>query len=287
MKLKFKAFELTVLIRSTYCKERGVLDDDAPWAACWADYLGHFMAFWSFSSWLILFFSSEITRSSGISSLLDTGGQMTVDCSLRKLAKVKVFVKFLLPQAGAGLGWLDTSKSPLQLKLKVETPGEMLLLCWRTVDGHQNHPRLVISDGGKPMALGDPIVEKRRCVACGDCSCWLSHIAKWLDQTWGQWHRGGPFCWDVYRIWTSCSSLPSLSEIHQLKWREMGCLCFYSFWSGSLISASSTNYFYVAACQNTILFLLASTLTVCNGDQGIAMIWHVYVVQNEWGKRGN
>ncbi|CAL1158124.1 unnamed protein product [Cladocopium goreaui] len=50
---------LDSIIRSTYCKERGVLDDD-----------------------------------------------------------VKVFVKFLLPQAGAGLGWLDTSKSPLQLKLK-------------------------------------------------------------------------------------------------------------------------------------------------------------------------
>lgn len=31
---------------------------------------------------------------------------------------VKVYVKFLLPQAGAGLGWLDTSQSPLQLKLK-------------------------------------------------------------------------------------------------------------------------------------------------------------------------
>ncbi|CAK9046062.1 unnamed protein product [Durusdinium trenchii] len=32
--------------------------------------------------------------------------------------EVEIKVKFLLPQAGAGLGWLDSSKSPLQLKLK-------------------------------------------------------------------------------------------------------------------------------------------------------------------------
>lgn len=77
---------------------------------------------------------------------------MTVECSLflLKFAKVKVFVKFLLPQAGAGLGWLDTSKSPLQLKLKVQTLAlDVGALLWRMVDvGHQNHPRLVISDGG-------------------------------------------------------------------------------------------------------------------------------------------
>lgn len=55
---------------------------------------------------------------------------MTSECALLKFAKVKVFVKFLLPQAGAGLGWLDTSKSPLQLKLKVQTSGEVLVLCY-------------------------------------------------------------------------------------------------------------------------------------------------------------
>jgi hypothetical protein len=82
---------------------------------------------------------------------------MTVECSvfLLKFAKVKVFVKFLLPQAGAGLAWLDTSKSPLQLKLKVQTSALLWrmvhvgALLWRMVDvGHQNHPRLVISVGG-------------------------------------------------------------------------------------------------------------------------------------------